>query len=135
VLNGLLERPDWEVAIKMPIGIIPAGTLLAICFPRWSPCCFLKLLAWLHAYWVFMFFKPGTSNGMAKSLLDHIGEPCDAASATFLVIRGNLSLICSIWTTFEWGSCNLMLYCILRHQQTPHYLGLQSNPSTVLRVI
>ncbi|KAG0587837.1 hypothetical protein KC19_2G195200 [Ceratodon purpureus] len=54
VLNGLLERPDWKAAIKMPIGIIPAGT----------------------------------SNGMAKSLLDHVGEPCDAASATFLVIRG-----------------------------------------------
>ncbi|KAL2652375.1 hypothetical protein R1flu_020503 [Riccia fluitans] len=26
VLNGLLERPDWEQAIKMPLGIIPAGT-------------------------------------------------------------------------------------------------------------
>ena len=35
------------------------------------------------------YLKPGTGNGMAKSLLDHIGEPCDAASATFLVIRGN----------------------------------------------
>ncbi|KAG0570231.1 hypothetical protein KC19_6G146200 [Ceratodon purpureus] len=54
VLNGLLERPDWERAIKMPIGIIPAGT----------------------------------GNGMAKSVLEHVGEPCDAASATFLVIRG-----------------------------------------------
>lgn len=29
VLNGLLERPDWERAIKMPIGIIPAGTVFA----------------------------------------------------------------------------------------------------------
>uniref|UniRef100_A0A7I4FBM7 sphingosine kinase n=1 Tax=Physcomitrium patens TaxID=3218 RepID=A0A7I4FBM7_PHYPA len=54
VLNGLLERSDWERAIKMPIGIIPAGT----------------------------------GNGLAKSVLDHVGEPCDAASATFLVIRG-----------------------------------------------
>jgi len=54
VLNGLMERPDWERAIKMPIGIIPAGT----------------------------------GNGMAMSVLDHVGEPCDAASATFLVIRG-----------------------------------------------
>lgn len=27
VLNGLLERSDWERAIKMPIGIIPAGTV------------------------------------------------------------------------------------------------------------
>lgn len=26
VVNGLLERSDWEDAIKMPIGIIPAGT-------------------------------------------------------------------------------------------------------------
>ncbi|XP_057828685.2 sphingosine kinase 2 isoform X1 [Cryptomeria japonica] len=26
VVNGLLERPDWENAIKMPLGIVPAGT-------------------------------------------------------------------------------------------------------------
>lgn len=26
VVNGLLERSDWEDAIRMPIGIIPAGT-------------------------------------------------------------------------------------------------------------
>ncbi|MCO5573971.1 hypothetical protein L7F22_027749 [Adiantum nelumboides] len=26
VLNGLLERRDWETAIKLPLGIIPAGT-------------------------------------------------------------------------------------------------------------
>lgn len=25
VLNGLMDRPDWERAIKMPIGIVPAG--------------------------------------------------------------------------------------------------------------
>ena len=29
LLNGLLERPDWERAIKMPIGIVPAGTFAA----------------------------------------------------------------------------------------------------------
>ncbi|XP_057512473.1 sphingosine kinase 1-like isoform X1 [Actinidia eriantha] len=26
VINGLLEREDWDAAIKMPIGVIPAGT-------------------------------------------------------------------------------------------------------------
>ncbi|XP_030960140.1 sphingosine kinase 1-like [Quercus lobata] len=26
VINGLLEREDWEAAIKMPIGVVPAGT-------------------------------------------------------------------------------------------------------------
>nr|XP_043609865.1 sphingosine kinase 2-like [Erigeron canadensis] len=26
VVNGLLEREDWQEAIKMPIGVIPAGT-------------------------------------------------------------------------------------------------------------
>lgn len=26
VLNGLLEREDWESAMKMPLGVIPAGT-------------------------------------------------------------------------------------------------------------
>uniref|UniRef100_A0A8C8VJ82 sphingosine kinase n=1 Tax=Pelusios castaneus TaxID=367368 RepID=A0A8C8VJ82_9SAUR len=26
VLNGLMERPDWEEAIKMPVGILPCGS-------------------------------------------------------------------------------------------------------------
>ncbi|GMP74839.1 hypothetical protein CsSME_00032122 [Camellia sinensis var. sinensis] len=26
VVNGLLERDDWDAAIKMPLGIVPAGT-------------------------------------------------------------------------------------------------------------
>ncbi|XP_069783172.1 sphingosine kinase 2-like isoform X2 [Narcine bancroftii] len=26
VINGLMSRPDWESAIKMPLGIIPAGS-------------------------------------------------------------------------------------------------------------
>ncbi|GJY10279.1 sphingosine kinase 2-like protein isoform X1 [Tanacetum coccineum] len=26
VVNGLLEREDWQAALKMPIGVIPAGT-------------------------------------------------------------------------------------------------------------
>lgn len=39
---------------------------------------------------VKILLDTGTGNGLAKSVLDHVGEPCDAASATFLVIRGNL---------------------------------------------
>jgi sphingosine kinase len=55
VLNGLLERLDWESAIKVPLGIVPAGT----------------------------------GNGMAKSVSNLSGEPCDAASATFAIIQGH----------------------------------------------
>ncbi|KAH9549445.1 hypothetical protein CY35_10G020600 [Sphagnum magellanicum] len=55
VLNGLLDRGDSESAIKLPLGIIPAGT----------------------------------GNGMAKSVLDLSGEACDAATATFAIIRGH----------------------------------------------
>ncbi|CAK9874031.1 unnamed protein product [Sphagnum jensenii] len=55
VLNGLLERLDWESAIKVPLGIVPAGT----------------------------------GNGMAKSVLNLSGEPCDAATATFAIIQGH----------------------------------------------
>jgi sphingosine kinase len=25
VINGIMKRADWKVAIKVPIGIIPAG--------------------------------------------------------------------------------------------------------------
>jgi sphingosine kinase len=51
----LLDRGDSESAIKLPLGIIPAGT----------------------------------GNGMAKSVLDLSGEACDAATATFAIIRGH----------------------------------------------
>ncbi|KAF3451560.1 hypothetical protein FNV43_RR07655 [Rhamnella rubrinervis] len=54
VVNGLLEREDWEAAIKMPLGVVPAGT----------------------------------GNGMAKSLLDSVGEPCTASNAVLAIIRG-----------------------------------------------
>jgi hypothetical protein len=26
VINGLMQRPDWEKSIAIPVGIIPAGT-------------------------------------------------------------------------------------------------------------
>ncbi|XP_023731380.1 sphingosine kinase 2 isoform X1 [Lactuca sativa] len=55
VVNGLLEREDWEAALKMAIGVIPAGT----------------------------------GNGMIKSLLDSVGQPCTAAYAMLATIRGH----------------------------------------------
>ncbi|XP_028801065.1 sphingosine kinase 1 isoform X2 [Neltuma alba] len=55
VINGLLERDDWETAIKIPIGVVPAGT----------------------------------GNGVAKSLLDLVGDPCTAANAALTIIRGH----------------------------------------------
>lgn len=39
----------------------------------------------------------GTGNGMVKSLLDSVGEPCKAPNATVAIIRGNilsLSILC-----------------------------------------
>lgn len=54
VVNGLLEREDWDTAIRMPIGMVPAGT----------------------------------GNGMVKSLLDSVGDPCSASNAIVAVIRG-----------------------------------------------
>ncbi|VFQ88998.1 unnamed protein product [Cuscuta campestris] len=59
VVNGLLEREDWETAIKTSLGVIPAGT----------------------------------GNGMAKSLLDSVGEPCTASNATLSIIRGHKRLL------------------------------------------
>ncbi|KAL8130409.1 hypothetical protein V2J09_019564 [Rumex salicifolius] len=55
VINGLLQREDWNTAIKMPIGVVPAGT----------------------------------GNGMAKSLLDSVGEPCSVINAVLAIIRGH----------------------------------------------
>ncbi|KAL4562059.1 hypothetical protein LXL04_034249 [Taraxacum kok-saghyz] len=65
VVNGLLEREDWQVAMKMAIGVIPAGT----------------------------------GNGMIKSLLDSVGQPCTAAYAMLTAIRGHKRCldVATIW--------------------------------------
>lgn len=48
VLNGLMSRPDWENAIKTPLGIIPAGsgnglaTTLGIIHPTDAALCVVK---------------------------------------------------------------------------------------------
>ncbi|KAJ0983654.1 hypothetical protein J5N97_011909 [Dioscorea zingiberensis] len=55
VVNGLLQKEDWQAAIKMPLGIVPAGT----------------------------------GNGMAKSLLDSVGEVYSVSNAAFAIIRGH----------------------------------------------
>ncbi|KAI3937099.1 hypothetical protein MKX01_015314 [Papaver californicum] len=55
VVNGLLQREDWASAIKMPLGIVSAGT----------------------------------GNGMVKSLLDEIDEPCSVSNVVLAIIRGH----------------------------------------------
>lgn len=37
-----------------------------------------------------MFLRLGTGNGMAKSLLDSVGEPCKVSNAVLAIIRGCL---------------------------------------------
>ena len=54
LLNKLMKRDDWETAIAIPLGIIPAGT----------------------------------SNGLAKSLLEQSGEIYDPISAAFIIAKG-----------------------------------------------
>uniref|UniRef100_A0A3B5MRE1 sphingosine kinase n=1 Tax=Xiphophorus couchianus TaxID=32473 RepID=A0A3B5MRE1_9TELE len=46
VINGLMERPDWEQAIKTPLGILPCGSGNALAgsinhYPLLLNCCFL----------------------------------------------------------------------------------------------
>lgn len=35
-----------------------------------------------------MYVDTGTGNGMAKSLLDAVGQSCNASNATLAIIRG-----------------------------------------------
>ncbi|GJN32732.1 hypothetical protein PR202_gb21255 [Eleusine coracana subsp. coracana] len=63
VVNGLLQREDWETAIKVPLGIIPADFSRVTC-------------------------ETGTGNGMAQSLLHAAGESFSISNAVFAIIRG-----------------------------------------------
>ena len=31
IINGIMEREDWETAIKTPVGILPLGSGNALC--------------------------------------------------------------------------------------------------------
>lgn len=48
-----------------------------------------------------MFGETGTGNGMAKSVLDLSGEACDAATATFAIIRGNMTFWAGFFSRLE----------------------------------
>lgn len=45
VVNGLMSRPDWETAIKTPLGIIPAGTGNGLAHSIGTPCPVSAMLA------------------------------------------------------------------------------------------
>ncbi|KAJ0017834.1 hypothetical protein Pint_10726 [Pistacia integerrima] len=113
VVNGLLEREDWSAAIKMPLGVIPAGffpsyLILCIKFMAMNIFYILAMVTtiargnWKFLLWTDIlvtssntlicdqgFMDAGTGNGMVKSLLDSVGEPCKASNATLAIIRGH----------------------------------------------
>ncbi|XP_061367676.1 sphingosine kinase 1-like isoform X2 [Gastrolobium bilobum] len=116
VVNGLLQREDWDTAIKMPLGVVPAGT----------------------------------GNGMAKSLLDSVGDPCAVANAVLAIIRGHkrsldvatitqgetrfFSILMLAWglvadidiesEKYRWmGSARIDFYSLTRIFQLRHYFG------------
>ncbi|KAG0500706.1 hypothetical protein HPP92_000778 [Vanilla planifolia] len=116
VVNGLLQREDWETAIKVPLGIIPAGT----------------------------------GNGLAKSLMESVGEMYSIQNASFAVIRGHkrsldvtsvlqgekrfFSILMLTWglladvdiesERYRWmGRARLDFYCFLRIMNLRKYYG------------
>ncbi|XP_022142216.1 sphingosine kinase 1 isoform X2 [Momordica charantia] len=90
VVNGLLRRSDWVVAIKTPLGVVPAGT----------------------------------GNGMAKSLLHSVGDPCTACNATLAIIRGLVADIDIESEKYRWmGSARLDFYALQRMLSLRHYRG------------
>lgn len=116
MVNGLLQREDWATAIKVPLGIIPAGT----------------------------------GNGLAKSLLDAVGEFYSIQNAAFAIIRGHkraldvttvlqgkarfFSILMLSWgliadidiesEKYRWmGSTRLNFYCFLRVMKLRKYHG------------
>ncbi|KAH7662346.1 sphingosine kinase protein [Dioscorea alata] len=116
VVNGLLQRDDWDTAIKVPLGIIPAGT----------------------------------GNGMAKSLLDSVGDVYSISNTVFAIIRGHtrsldvttvlqgearfFSVLMLTWgfvadvdiesEKYRWmGSARLDFYCFLRVMSLRKYHG------------
>ncbi|KAG0496231.1 hypothetical protein HPP92_000922 [Vanilla planifolia] len=116
VVNGLLQREDWETAIKVPLGIIPAGT----------------------------------GNGLAKSLMESVGEMYSIENASFAVIRGHkrsldvtcvlqgekrfFSILMLTWglladvdiesERYRWmGRARLDFYCFLRIMNLRKYYG------------
>ncbi|TKY59337.1 Sphingosine kinase 1 [Spatholobus suberectus] len=90
VVNGLLQRQDWNTAIKMPLGVVPAGT----------------------------------GNGMAKSLLDSVGDPCTVPNAVLAIIRGLVADIDIESEKYRWmGTARIDFYALTRIFRLRHYTG------------
>ncbi|XP_071720544.1 sphingosine kinase 1-like isoform X2 [Rutidosis leptorrhynchoides] len=90
VVNGLLEREDWKSAVKIAIGVIPAGT----------------------------------GNGMIKSLLDSVDQPCTVAHATLAAIRGLIADIDIESEQYRWmGSARMDIYGLQRMIRLRKYNG------------
>ncbi|XP_054777695.1 sphingosine kinase 1-like isoform X2 [Prosopis cineraria] len=90
VINGLLERDDWETAVKIPIGVVPAGT----------------------------------GNGVAKSLLDSVGDPCTAVNAALAIIRGLVADVDIESEKYRWmGSARFDFYALNRIFHLRQYNG------------
>lgn len=56
VINGLMEREDWEKAIKMPIGTLPGGSGNALCVSMLFAAGYVALLVISNTYNLFFFF-------------------------------------------------------------------------------
>jgi sphingosine kinase len=83
-VNGILQRTDWEEAIKMPIGIVPAGTDDSSSV-RYQ---YKKKLGNTQTNSGIAIYA-GTGNGMAKSLLHAANQTCSISDALFAIIRGH----------------------------------------------
>ncbi|KAH9748455.1 Sphingosine kinase 2 [Citrus sinensis] len=105
VVNGLLEREDWNDAIKVPLGVVPAehhvhcqfdydfvdsGPIKAIEAKAKQEPFTWQIYLFIE---VIISYSLSTGNGMIKSLLDLVGEPCKASNAILAVIRGHKRLL------------------------------------------
>lgn len=97
-MNGLLQREDWNKAIKVPLGIIPAGLISHLNFYNLFFFCIFTCQMVPEPLFLYKIRHSrkkndlcilGSGNGMAKSLLDSSGEPCLISNAVFSIIKGN----------------------------------------------
>ncbi|KAF8391407.1 hypothetical protein HHK36_023711 [Tetracentron sinense] len=100
VVNGLLQREDWDAAIKMPLGIIPAAysanwrqskSYLGPIDPENDMDSIKDQIRPFKSKWASVSicgYALGTGNGMVKSLLDSVDDHCSVLNATLAIIRG-----------------------------------------------
>lgn len=124
-----IQTNKWS---SVNVSGMSSSKILLLLFVQHACCSLWKMSLWQVYWWAswssLMNIISGTGNGLAKSLLDAVGEMNSIQNATFAIVRGDISfyLIPMSWNFIASEGCindlhSSMLQAIKDHWMLPPY--------------